>query len=398
MHTLGRVLHEADESARLANHPASVRPGRAASSFVVNWLNARNAGGTPSWFCAPDEVRSFCQSLSADDASIDIRDLPAEMTVRAGFSFADLAAYWVELKALGLFQSVIHQVRLRSPYGPPHLSEITPIYRRSIFIEGMASGATIGLSASERITNLLTMDETREADPALTPLVPIEGGLLAMNPTIRSADPQHDMLHLLRGTQSYGRIANRLGKVGEETAQKIVDRMSGNIQIAHRVKAVRRDGNSAGDLDVVLCDPTEKLLVVMEVRWHPSTASRNEGLDMSQAAIEKCGQVRRLRKEIQTGHATVRWAPDWPDVSGFRWRWFVLTRDVLLSGHRADGGDPPIGSWQMLRYLLPPQASLTELVDLMDEPRWPASWPRSWRRHRFGELHIEAETAHIPAL
>ena len=232
----------------------------AASSFVVDWLNARNAGGTPSWFCAPDEVRSFCQSLSADDASVDVRDLPAEMTVRAGFSFADLAAYWAELKALGLFQNIIHQVRMRFSYRPPPLPEITPIYTQRRFIEGMASGATIGVSASERITNLLTMDETRQVDPALTPLVPIEGGLFPMSPIIRSADPEHDMLHLLRGTQSYGRIANRLGKVGEKTAQEIADRMSGNIRIAHRVKAVRRDGNHAGDLDVVLCDPTEEAL------------------------------------------------------------------------------------------------------------------------------------------
>ena len=149
---------------------------------------------------------------------------------------------------------------------------------------------------------------------------------------------------------------------------------------------------------MVLCDPTEKLLVVMEVRWHPSTANRNEGLDISQAAIKKCEQVRRLRNEIQTGKATVRWAPNWPDVSGFRWRWFVLTRDVLPSEHRTDSGDTPIGSWQMLRYLLPSQAPLTELVNLMDEPRWSDSWPRSWRHYRFGELHIEAERAHIPPL
>ena len=42
--------------------------------------------------------------------------------------------------------------------------------------------------------------------------------------------------------------------------------------------------------------------------------------------------------------------------------------------------------------------TLTELVNLMDEPRWPDSWPRSWRHYRFGELHIEAERAHIPPL
>ena len=210
-------------------HPSG-QGGRPVFSLSI-WLNARNAGGTPSWFCAPDEVRSFCRSLSADDASVDIRDLPAEMTVRAGFSFADLSAYWVELKALALFQNVIHQVRMRSPYGPSHLSEITPIYTQRRFIEGMASGATIGVSASERITNLLTMDEARQVDPALTPLVPIEDGLLPMNPIIRSADPEHDMLHLLRGTQSYGRIANRLGKVGEKTVQEIADRMSGNIRM-----------------------------------------------------------------------------------------------------------------------------------------------------------------------
>ena len=169
MLTLDRVLDGADEQERLANHPASKRPARAAAPFVVSWFNARRTGTAPSWFCAPEDVREFFRSLASDNASVYSLDLPSGTVVSAGFSLADANAYWVELIALGLFMDVLHQMAFRSPYPPTHLSEIIPIYTRRRFIEGMASGAGIEVSASERITRLLTMTKERRVDPALTP-------------------------------------------------------------------------------------------------------------------------------------------------------------------------------------------------------------------------------------
>src|SRR5207249_12235674 len=87
--------------------------------------------------------------------------------------------------------------------------------------------------------------------------------------------------------------------------------------------------NSAGDLDVVLCDSSTSTLVIFEIKWHLPVDGNREVNRVEQDAIEKRKQVVRLRDEIARGDAIPAWPAGWPDVSSYRKRWFVLTRDVL---------------------------------------------------------------------
>ena len=168
------------------------------------------------------------------------------------------------------------------------------------------------------------------------------------------------------------------------------ERLSPDTLCAATVDATRRKGQTASDLDVVAYSPQENLLVVLEVKWHIWVDGTYEELAIEQEALDKHDSLKSLRHSVESGAVTVSWPDTWPPVpDDTEWRWFVLTHDVLPTQDNNDS-DIRIRSYQMLKHLLPAEASLRHLVDLLDAPPTPDCVPH-WERRRFGRLVVEVE-------
>lgn len=376
---LDRILDLVDTLEALPDRPSLRDP------LLAAWL--RDSGRACPWEQAPgwvtDAYRSFADKILASYP----RYLPPELTV-AGFSIADLDAYWSELLARGGYMHCAIML------GSEHPPTVVPAYERDRFVEEMSSAAGIGADRGDRITTLLTLDRDVCPDPALTPLVPLENALVPMSSLIMPASPHRNTLAILQTRpEQYGETGRLLGIAGERTVLNTLKRLSPDMLVASRVKVLRPDGRVAGDLDVVICDPKDKLLAVFEIKWHIATDGNAEVYRMEQAAIDKRVQVLRLRAEIESGVVRVQWPPDWPDVSEVAWRWFVLTRDVLSTRHVTDEA-VTLRSHQVIARTLRRGASVRDAIGLLDDPPLPPAALRAtgWTRVRYGDLRIDFES------
>lgn len=351
---------------------------------VTAWYQEQ--GHACPWQRAPDWVRSQCRSLAHDVLATYPRYLPPDVAV-AGFTIGDLDAYWHELMARGMHMSAA------TMWGSVHRPMIVPLLRRGEFVASVADDAGIDADAADQITTTLTMDPDRSYDPALTPLVPLGDKVLPMSSLIMPASPHRNTLALIQtDPRLFGEAGRLLGMAGEHATLKTLERLSPEALVTTRVKAKRADGSPAGDLDVVVCDPRERLLVVFEIKWHLAADGNAEVYRLERAAIEKRAQVLRLRGEIESGTASLDWPGGWPDVSGFAWRWFVLTRDVLATREVATD-EVTLRSHQMLTRTLRRDATVRDLLGLLDDPPIPPAQlcATQWERIRYGDLRIDAE-------
>jgi len=269
---------------------------------------------------------------------------------------------------------------------------VAPRLNRTDLVESIATAISSGRDEVNRIVEFLSVDMGRCPDSALTPLVPIDDDLVPMSVSIMHTSPHRNFLSILqRDPNLVGEAGRLLGLAGEQETIDVLKRLRTGTRIARRVKVWRPDGSQAGDLDVVACDPAAKLIVAMEVRWGLSADGNEEVHRIEAGAIEKRKQVAALREAVLRG-AVPQWPAEWPDVRGFRWRWFMLTRDVLpMRSFDTDG--VTIRSVQLLRYTLKPESSLETLCALLDEPPWPPAELRQthWNSFRYGDVKVEIE-------
>ena len=358
---------------------------RRAFSFQEGLQDWKASHPSCPWRGAPRWVQDAYRFLSEEAMSRSEVDLPAEVENALGFTVGEVHLYWRELMALGMY---MHHFIWQGCVDP---RTVAPVLARQSFVEDMATEAGIPFAAADKITTLLTMETQRCPDPALTPLIPLGDGLLPLSSLIVPASPHRNTLKILQMDRSnYGKIGDLLGTQGERALRRCLSRLSGRSLVESNVKVLRQNGDDAGDLDVVVCDPKDELLVVFEI-YFPLAADGNfEVYRIEERAVEKQKrQQGRLRREIESGNAAVQWPNGWPKVSDFCWRWYVLTRDVLVAQH-ADDADGTIRSYQMLKNMLRKNASTKELIDLLDNPPTPPC-STHWVRQEFGSLSVIAE-------
>lgn len=359
-------------------------PRRQREPRLAEWI--RTEGLTTPWDQAPAFIRDLFRSAAADVMETYPRYLSPTVSV-AGFSVAELDAYWCELMARGM------QMNAAITYGSLHPPTIVPMAEREHFIEDIALSAGIDAGSVERITTLHTIDVSKCPDAALTPLAPVGRALVPMSSLIVPGAPHRNMLAILQSHPSlFGTAGRLLGIAGEQATLETLDRLANGTLVASRVKATRPNGDAAGDLDVVVCDAVERLIAVFEIKWHIAADGNAEVYRMEGQAIEKRKQVERLRREVVGGQATVQWPTGWPDVADFEWRWFVLTRDVLPT-RAIDTNGVVLRSHQLLSRMLRKGATVRQLVNLLDKPRTPPVelCGTEWRRIRYGDLRVDAE-------
>lgn len=181
----------------------------------------------------------------------------------------------------------------------------------------------------------------------------------------------------------------RRREVPQDPSRKMLDHRLRVRAIATNTNLVDGGGRSLGDLDVTLVDAARRIMVVFEVTSQICADGLAEIGRAVRKTAEKRAQLAGYRGRLADGTATAEWPLDWPDVSGFAKRWYVLTNDVLSL-------DPPddeivVRSHQMLAWMLPRSATLPELIALLDDPPIPPGElsELQWTSLRYGKYLVE---------
>ena len=342
-------------------------------------------GDGESWFSMSEEIRSSFRSLITRMASAMAIDLPDDTKLPLGFTIRELRAYWQELKSLGMYMQLAIGMNVCTP------STVAPVYNRQWFVERIAVAAGIAEHTSDMITDVLTMKPNLCPDPSLTPLILIDGNILPMSSLIVPASPVRNTLEILQSSRStYGAIGDVLGSEGEKTVSSTLAKMSKDTLKAEGLRVMRSKASQAGELDVVVCSPEDQCLVILEVKWKLAVDGTDEAYKSEQDTARGRTQLIRLRNEIASGNATVEWPSDWPDVSSFEWKWFVLSRDNLSTRHD-DGSGVKIRSHSILEHMLETGETVRGLITLLDNPRPPEDVFHRWYTLSFGELTVDID-------
>lgn len=388
LYALGSFLGPAESKESTAHPRLSLEQSRRLSQWVGE------SGGRVNWFDAPDWAREPIRHFTGEIFSAFPADLATHAHFGPGLATADLVAYQLELASLCFYESL-----MCGSGDPLDVPAIAPILSRKAFIRHMCEATQINEDGVSDITDLLTMDPTSGVDPALTPLIPTKDGLVPMSGII-SLTPQRTLLRLLqteKHRRMFGRIGHVLGDEGEDAAAALLSERMTDSKVEKRIPVTRKGGDSAGDLDVVVCSPSERTLVVFETKWGIGVEPSFNDLQFDGEALpNKREQVRRLQRELDSKGTTVGWPVGWPDTSEYDWFWALLTRYVLPETPAHDDSAVPSVSHQVLKWTLRNGASVGELLHLIYDPPIPDVTTR-WEDERLGKLEISVELMDEPS-
>ncbi len=359
-------------------------PRYAPSQKLRQW-SATEGRSTP-WSRAPGWVRAGFRRMAAATLARYDTYLPPEQKL-AGFTIGEFDRFWEVLLAWGM------QMQIAVMNGARGTETIAPLLEREAAVGQLAAEAEVGESAVDAMVQVLTLDLGRCPDGALTPLVPVDDRLLPMSSIIVPSAPQRNLLaNVASDPAMVGDAGRLLGLAGERATAEALERMSSGVLIATRVKVRRTNGEPAGDLDVVVCDPSAQVMAIFEIKWHLAADGNAEVYRAAKLATDKRSQVTRLRGEIAAGQATVRWPANWPDVGSFTQRWFVLTRDVLPL-QDIDDDEVTVRSLQLIQRTVRKDATGHDLIAALEHPPVPPDvlTATDWESFRFGDLRVEVE-------
>lgn len=361
------------------------------SARFNKWLN--ESQGKVNWFRAPNWARAPFRYFAKEMFFAFPADMSTNTEFQPGLKTRDLYAYQVELMSLHLYDSI-----LLAANDNAGASALCPVLSRKVLLRHVCETTNMEEEAADAFTELLTMDPTRNVSPALTPLVPVEDGLMPMS-SIVSLTPQRSMLELLKTDthrRVFGRIGNLLGDEGEEVAATLLAERMPECKVGRHIQVTRKNGDHAGDLDVVVCSPRERSLVIFETKWGLGVERLFHDLQVEEEALPaKRAQLRRLQREIGSEGTTVLWPRGWPDIAEFDWRWAVLTRYVLPEMPVKDRKYIPSTSYQLLKRTLRCGASVKGLLDLIYDPPIPEASTR-WTTDELGLLKVCVEMMNEP--
>jgi len=353
-----------------------LRPWLDAGGLDVPW------GQSPRWVRA--EFQAFAVSLIANYPSY----LPAALDV-GGFTMGQATRVLEEMLARGCY---MHTCAIG---GSTSVLVTVPLVDAEAFVADLTESTGVPEDRVRQIVALLTLDLERCPDPCLTPLIPLgQDLLLPLSSLIVPSSPVRNFTALLQADPArFGRAGQELGSLGARTTAATFKRLSGAL-VTTGIKVVRPDRSRAGDLDVVVCDPTQRIMAIFEIMWRIGPDGSAGVAKAEEDAHAKRAQVARVRGDVESGRATPRWPAQWPDVSGFQVRWFILTPNVLpVRTVEPDG--TIVRSHQMLARMLAKGSSVAELIALMDEPHYPPAelTETQWEQVTYGDYEINFDVS-----
>lgn len=332
----------------------------ATTARVRAWLDA--GGRDVAWTHTPAFVHDHFRTWATALMDLYPRYLPEGLDA-GGFTMRQAAAVLTELLARAQ-----HSQSCLMRYSTS-VQATLPFFLLDDLVDDLSRETGVGSASVSRLVATLTLDLERCPDPCLTPIVPVGQALVPMSCLIAPGSPMRNLTSLLQlDPARFGAAGTALGRLGVDSCVETLERVSG-ARLAKNVRLVSPGGVRVGDLDVVLVDPSRRLMVVFEVTWQIGPDGAFEIGRALQKAADKRDQVAGNRAHLAQATAMARWPVGWPDVTGYATRWYVLTRDVLPLDPPRDG--IVIRSHQMLAWMLRLGASLGDLIGLLDNPPAP---------------------------
>lgn len=327
---------------------------------IKAWMDA--GGRDVPWTEVPDFVRAHFRDWARRLMDQYPRYLPGELEA-GGFTMSQ-----AELVLRELLARAQHSQACLMRFSTSAAATL-PFVRLDDLADDLASSVSVPATSVRRLLEVLTLDLDRSPDPCLTPIVPVGKYVVPMSCLIAPGSPLRNLTSLLQlDPERFGDAGRALGRLGVDSVAETLARMAG-ATVATNVLLASPSGVRLGDLDVVVVDPSTRTMVVFEVLWQigPDGAQEiNRAVTKAQA---KRDQVDRNRRHLMSGTGIARWPAGWPDVSDYAVRWYILTRDVLPVD--TTRSDTIIRSHQMLAWMLRADASIADLIDLLDDPPTP---------------------------
>lgn len=348
-----------------------------------------DASPIQSWQDSNDDIR-YMWRVRARAALVSYHSVFGDGTELHDYTVGDLKAVWAELLAYAM-----HQQRglLAGPketaWACPRLTltELVRLLRPSGIPDERISA----------VINDATFDPARNEDPCLSPLLPVQDGFAVPSSLIIHSGPERNALMLARANPAIrGRFAKELGRYGAEQVAGLFKGLS--FRVAIGVKLLRPNKSVAGDLDVVVLDVTQRVALVFEVKWHlPVDGAREINAALGRA-MEGQQQARAVRAGLEAGEIRPRWPQGWPDPGTWRWRWFVLTNDVLPVVDTMV--EPEIRSHQLLFHIVgraSKEGGLNAIADRLHTPPFPPDelCELITNESRFGGYRISAASVQV---
>jgi hypothetical protein len=375
--SLDRLLALVDDMRALPNPEEA---GQRWSATFRKWLE--RGGWNMRWSGAPAEAQAEYRREAHRILSAYPHYLRSDLDV-GQFNISDAEAVLAELLGRAMHSHVA------ATRGSTDLWVVIPPFLRAELISDFSKSIGRSSRAVAPIIDLLTYVPERSRDPCLSPLIPVGQALVPMSSLIVPSNLTRNFTAVLqRDPRLFGPAGRQLGALGVSKLLDTLQRLAG-AEVATRVKVLRPNRSAAGDLDVVAYDREQQLMAIFEVMWQIAPDGSRETARVEALAAKKREQAAALRDEVARGEAIPRWPPNWSNAPDASLRWFVITPRVLPLRARAKG--ITIRSHQMLAYTLRRNATVADLIRLMDRPPYP---PRelaktTWRHLRYGQYTVE---------
>lgn len=295
--------------------------------------------------------------------SLHRTDVPEHLLL-GDFSFGQALATWRELLSAALYRDACLMLGSTNPLVACPAFSLEDLVA-ALEITGVARPKI------QAVLDFLTFDVQNDTDPCLAPLIPVGDLVAPMSALISPSSPERNLLAKLRtDTARFGPIGEALGRIGEATVSKALESVP-NVLVASQVKVYDHSDRAAGDLDVVVVDPDDRLVAVFEVKWQLDPDGAKE-IDKAEAQAEVGqAQIRRLSSGLRDGSLEVDWPADWPDVGGWEWQWFVVTSNVIPLTRTSPGEAPARSHLLLTRMALRAGEPLRRVCELLSNPPLP---------------------------
>ncbi len=357
-------------------------------SEVNVWLH-RLANGTPTTRIPTNVLRSAARwgrgAIEAYRAALPEGGLPDAFALSGRLNVGNAVQYWAVL--VGLCH-LLDRIAAITPNTWPTLMTMHKDAVAARLVDAVGDGAD--LSVAQEVIDLATF--APGASPLASPLIPCGDRLIVCPALVNPIGIERLLLRAVASDPSRsGKLGQDLGRRAGEWGQFL--RGIPGVLVATDTKVKKPGGGRAGDLDVVVVDPSARVGLCLEVKWPIDAQSLGESMKVVEVIEKGARQLDRLRSFLATGEAVYDFPPGWPRLEDIEWTWGVGTPQQLYAA-KLPVPDIHVTS---LRYItqLPKPATLSQLISAITRPSWPQKdlhFEIRPMRTQIGRIWIEQET------
>lgn len=197
--------------------------------------------------------------------------------------------YWLQVRCI--YHAIAIIVGSEHSIGLGLQSAAMIIREESLCQQICSLSGLIAEQCSELLSLIRYGNGTNYPDPALQPLIPIRNGEFLISPmTVASSDMQRNFLALLARIDS-----TEFDRTSSTFESAMIDELVRPLSARWIVRGRYNipTGRDLGDVDVLIVDPTSKVILVAELRWMLPPAELREVYNRESALDHKALQAER---------------------------------------------------------------------------------------------------------